>query len=62
MSYAEARAIANTEDTARRAAQARNEMPESVPPFRDMMQRLDGVLSHLQLPATMHDLAFCCLA
>ena len=49
VSYAEARAIANAEDAARRAAQAGNDMPQSVPPFREMMQRLDGVLPHLWL-------------
>ena len=40
--YSEARAIADAEDVARIAAQAR-ELPESVPPFREMMQRLDTV-------------------
>lgn len=52
VSYAEARAIANAEDAARRAAQDGNEMPQSVPAFREMMQRLDRVLPLLRLPSS----------
>ena len=43
LTYAEARMVANAEDSARTAAQADNGMPQSVPPFREMMQRLDRV-------------------
>ena len=43
VSYAEARVTANAEDAARRAAQDNDEGPETTPPFREMMQRLDRV-------------------
>ena len=43
LTYAEARTVANAEDSARTAAQAGNGVPQSVPPFREMMQRLDRV-------------------
>ena len=43
VSYAEARVTANAEDAARRAAQDNDDGPETTPPFREMMQRLDRV-------------------
>ena len=43
--YAEARAMASAEDSARQTAQ-REHPAQDLPPFGDMMQRLDQVCMH----------------
>ena len=43
--YAEARAMASAEDSARQTAQ-RDHSAQDLPPFGDMMQRLDQVCMH----------------
>ena len=55
--YAEARATANTEEAARTAAQTAGDgLPEDMPLFTEMMQRLDRVASLLHYLAAAHSL------
>jgi hypothetical protein len=59
LTYTEARAVAVAEENARTAAQAGNGMPQSVPPFREMMQRLDRVRPRCLAMLPSVPLTFC---
>ena len=55
--YAEARATANTEEAARTAAQTAGDgLPEDMPLFTEMMQRLDRVASLFHSLSAAHSL------